>query len=269
MFKVFTIIAFLSAQLSLPSFAYANDPILSEFQQGAKETEEQVAKEQAAKEEKERVQDLKNSIRDNTLMLAARVEQLETLSEKVPNVSEDTIEDSLRNLRAAEREDDKEDLFGISAVIAVGSAVVYALTKYDFPRAVVVAKSGPNAKVKTTAVNKSLRSVYGNKTVAKAAGVTGILAALLAAYTFADSKTLSPAEVAAIETMENNYLSRLVSAGQYEHLTGSEIDAAFDNYKDNPEFRQAVINEVQVIVSEVSRLDNEIRTARQEIANLK
>jgi hypothetical protein len=272
MFKILTIVAFLSAQV-MPLQTFAGDPIATEFEKSAQAMQNKVAKEKAAVEKRAKLAELRGQRRESAIQLAARVEELETLAEQIPNVREDVIEDSARSLQAAEREDDREDLFGISAVVAVASGVVYALTQFDAPKAwahikttKVGAKADATPKVKTTVVSKSLRKVYGNKPLAKGAAVTGVLAALVAGVAYLDSNTMSVQEMSAIETLENTYLSQLVTGNEGARLTEDEIEYALTKkYKDDPAFREAVLNEVRTIVSESERLNSEISAKTAEI----
>lgn len=263
----------------MPLQNFASEPISREFERSAKNIEVKVAAEKKALEQREKVASLRRELRDNTILLAARVEELETLAEQIPNVREDVIENTARGLEAAEAEDDKEDLFGISAVVAVASGIVYALTRYDFSnlpskaKIVVASKTKSTATkpaatttTKSTVVSRGLRNVYGNKSLGRGASITGVLAALVAGVAFLDSNTLSIAEISAIENLENIYLSELVSEGQAQYLTENEIeDALTKKYKSDPAFREAVLREVQVIVEDAERLNTAIARKKQEI----
>lgn len=309
MFKILTLVAFLSSQIYSPHFAYATiaqDPatqenstpaadaqtdeekkasasglVVTEFEKSTRELELKVAREEEQKEKDMRANELKREIRDRVIMLNARVNQLETLANEIPNVREDVIEESAKTILATEEKRDNGKLFGISAVVAVASGIVYALTKYDVPKAIVGARAThkpastatttakpQNLKVKSNVVNNSLRSVYGNQMVARTSATVGILAALVAGYAVIDSYNWSRDDRAAIRSLENNYLSKLVSQGQAEHLTSDEIEDALKRYDKDPELREAVLEEVRTIVSETDRLISEINEKKQELKSL-
>lgn len=275
MIKVLTLIAFLSVQIA-PMYSFAGEPIVTEFEKSAKELQEKTDAANTAKDKAAKVAELRKQIRDNTIVLAARVEELETLAEEIPNVREDVIEDTARSLQAAETEDDKEDLFGISAVVAVASGVVYALTQVDVPKALASVRASTKPKtaagnaatvrVKQNSFNRTLKSLYGNQKVARGAAVTGVVATLLAGYAFAGSHTLSLDEIHAVESLENTYLSQLISGGTVSHMSDPEIAHALTSkYDDDAAFRAAVVNEVRTIVAETDRLNDDIAAKKQLI----
>ena len=329
MFKLVTLVAFLSAQISSPLHAYAGfvdnpttqeapqenstpneesfdsqnavqeaketvtgneengdqqraaGPVVTEFENSTREIEQKVAKLEEQKEKDAQAKQLKAEIRDRVIRLNARVNQLETLANEIPNVREDVIEESAQTILASEERKDNGKLFGISAVVAVASGIVYALTKYDVPKAIVGAKAThksaasaqttakpQNLRVPSTVVNNSLRSVYGNQMVARTSATVGVLAALVAGYAVVDSYNWSSDDRAAIKSLENNYLSLLVSNGQAEHLTNDEIEDALERYHEDPELREAVLEEVRTIVSETDALISEINEKKQELKSL-
>lgn len=286
MIKLLTLVTFISAQLAMPLHSFAQGPVVNEFQKSSQELEQKVAREAAIKEKKDRVQAIKNEIRDKNIVLAARVNQLETLAESIPNVREDVIEDTAEALTLTDRKQKNNDLFNYSAVVAVASGLVYALTQYDVPKAVAQMRATqkvqatastqkqakaaptPQPRVKSTVVNNGLRSVYGNKVVARTSAGVGILAVLVAGYALIDNRTWSLEERAAIRSLENNYLSQLVSGGQAQHLDDDQIEDALENYHKDAAFREAVLNEVRTIVAETEQLTSDINAKKQELATL-
>ena len=286
MIKLLTLVTFISAQLAMPLHSFAQGPVVNEFQKSSQELEQKVAREAAIKEKKDRVQAIKNEIRDKNIVLAARVNQLETLAESIPNVREDVIEDTAEALTLTDRKQKNNDLFNYSAVVAVASGLVYALTQYDVPKAwaqmratqkvqatattqkQAKAAPTPQTRVKSTVVNNGLRSVYGNKVVARTSAGVGILAVLVAGYALIDNRTWSLEERAAIRSLENNYLSQLVSGGQAQHLDDDQIEDALENYHKDAAFREAVLNEVRTIVAETEQLTSDINAKKQELATL-
>lgn len=281
MFKLITIVAFIAAQLSMPLQAQSQGPAVSEFEKSAQEIEAKIAQEKAHKEKEKRKEVLKTEIRDRKIVLTARVNELETLANEIPNVREDVIEDTARSITTTENKEKRETVFVTSALVAVASGIVYALTKYDVPKAwagaaatqkpastATTTAKPQNLRVKASPVNNALRSVYGNKAVARSSATVGVLAAVVAGLALVDSHTWSLDERAAIRSLESNYLSQLVSGGEAQHLTNDQIEDALKRYNKDPEFRAAVINEVKTILAETERLTSEINAREQELAAL-
>jgi hypothetical protein len=268
MFKyLITITVFLSAQLT-PLYSFADDAVVSEFQRSANEMAQKVAAQKAAADKADKILHINRDIRNDTIILSARLNELETLGEQIPNVREDVVENSARALKASEINNGKENLFETSAVIAVASGIIYSLTKVDVAKVFVTAKEGATARVKPNAVNRALRNVYKNKNLARGTSVIGVLAALVAGGTYLEMHTLSVDEANSIRGLENTYLSQLVTGGKSEHLSDTEIHTALvKNYNDDPAFRDAVVNEVKTIVAETERLNSEINTKKQDIQN--
>lgn len=274
MFKVITIVAFLTAQLSLPLQAFAAEPVVNEFEKSANEVERKVAEEKEAKEKAEQKRRLHNEIKKDTLVLAARMNELETLAENIPNVREDVIEDTARALNKTESQRNREDTAKVSAAVAVASGIVYALTKFDIARAWAQGKASQtktaaaNVKVKSSPVNRGLRAVYGNSTLAKGSASVGILATLVAGGAYLSSKRLSPSERSTIASLEKAYLSRLVSGGDAQFLTDDQIEDALEKYNEDPEFRDAVLEEVRTIIAETQQLTSDINAKKDLISEL-
>jgi hypothetical protein len=266
MFKyLLTIVAFLCAQLT-PLQTFADNTAVSEFQRSAAEMNARVAAQKAAAERSVKISALNRDIRNDSIVLSARLNELETLGEQVPNVREDVIESSARALKEQEVQSNRDDLLETSAVIAVASGVIYALTKIDIAKAFTTAKAGTNARVKSSPVNRGLRNIYRNRNLSKGASVVGVLATLVAGVTYLDIHTLSLDETNSVRGLENTYLSKLVSEGQADHLSDAEIHANLvKKYNEDPAFREAVVNEVKVIVAETERLNSEINNKKQEI----
>lgn len=274
MFKVITIVAFLTAQLSLPIHTFAAEPVVSEFEKSAKEMEKKVAQEKEAAATKVKKEKLQNEIRKDSILLTARLNELETLAENIPNVRDDVIEDTARAFSTTESQHSKLELAGAAAVVAVASGIVYSLSSFDVARAWAQGKASEtktpaaNVKVKSSVVNRGLRNIYGNKALSRGSATVGILAVLVAGGAYLSSQRLSPDELSTIDSLERAYLSRLVSGGNAEFLSDDQIEDALENYHTDANLREAVLDEVRTIVAETERLTVDINAKKDQLSEL-
>lgn len=273
MIKILTLTAFAFTQLSLPySYAQSNaQPVVNEFERSAQKMEEKIAAQKAAAEKKAQSQRLKNEIRKDVVTLTARTNELETLAENVPDVSEDVIESTAKSLRTTEEEYENRQTMQTASVVAVASGLVYTLTKFDAARAIAQGKASQsktaaaNVRVKSNPFNKGLKYLYGNNLVSKASATVGVIALAVLGVSYFENKPFSPTEIAAVKSLEHSYLSSLVSGGDTEYLSEEQIEDALETYQENAELRAAVLNEVRTIVAETERLTNSINSKREQL----
>jgi hypothetical protein len=319
-----TLIAFLSSQFMTPQILFAQDSrgeepptqveqqkdrtvIQSEFKKGVKKIEDQVKyenrKQQIAEQKKELKENkakIKNDIRDNLVVLNARLAELNYLADYL-DINEGARKLVARSIKREEPPSRLNQLAAVSAIIAVPSVVAYGIGRYapvvtpveapvasapEVTPTTPTAEPNPPAGAETANVpskspsttqkvlentRKTSASIYDSTrrflSEAKVRKTTGIVAAvsvLTAAAALGLNYYLEAPYRDAASNLSRIYLSQLVTNDQNHYLSNHQIDAFLTERLQEPGFADRVAEELNTILNQTQQKIDEIHSKQMD-----